>query len=74
MLTLPYAGSICYAHPPAPGQLLSAAVRPRYPHRVANEDAIFTIGGEGGIRTLARFYPANPLAGGPLWPLGYLSK
>ena len=23
-------------------------------------------GGEGGIRTLARFYPANPLAGGPL--------
>ena len=30
-------------------------------------------GGEGGIRTLARFYPANPLAGGPLWPLGYLS-
>ena len=31
-------------------------------------------GGEGGIRTLARFYPANPLAGGPLEPLGYLSK
>ena len=32
------------------------------------------IGGEGGIRTLARFCPANPLAGGPLEPLGYLSK
>ena len=30
-------------------------------------------GGEGGIRTLARFYPANPLAEGPLEPLGYLS-
>ena len=30
-------------------------------------------GGEGGIRTLARFYPPNPLAGGPLWPLGYLA-
>ena len=27
----------------------------------------------GGIRTLARFYPPNPLAGGPLWPLGYLA-
>ena len=32
------------------------------------------LGGEGGIRTLARFYPPNPLAGGPLWPLGYLAK
>ena len=32
------------------------------------------VGGEGGIRTLAQFYPTNPLAGGPLWPLGYLSK
>ena len=31
------------------------------------------LGGEGGIRTRARFYPANPLAGGPLEPLGYLS-
>ena len=31
-------------------------------------------GGEGGIRTLARFYPPNPLAGGPLWPLGYLAR
>ena len=30
-------------------------------------------GGQGGIRTLARFYPPNPLAGGPLWPLGYLA-
>ena len=32
-----------------------------------------SFGGEGGIRTLARFYPPNPLAGGPLWPLGYLA-
>ena len=32
------------------------------------------LGGEGEIRTRARFYPANPLAGGPLEPLGYLSK
>ena len=39
-------------------------------HYPAPKDA----GGEGGIRTLARFYPANPLAGGPLEPLGYLSK
>ena len=31
-------------------------------------------GGAGGIRTLARFYPPNPLAGGPLEPLGYRSK
>ena len=32
-------------------------------------------GGEGGIRTLARLLtPPNPLAGGPLWPLGYLAK
>ena len=31
-------------------------------------------GGEGGIWTLARFYPPNPLAGGPLWPLGYLAN
>ena len=34
---------------------------------------LFHGGGEGGIRTLARFYPPNPLAGGPLWPLGYLA-
>lgn len=32
------------------------------------------IGGEGGIRTRARCYTSNPLAGGPLEPLGYFSN
>ena len=31
-------------------------------------------GGERGIRTLAPFTQSNPLAEGPLEPLGYLSK
>ncbi len=33
----------------------------------------FLRGGEGGIRTLARFYPPTGLAIPPLQPLGYLS-
>ena len=31
-------------------------------------------GGEGEIRTRARCYTTNPLAGDPLGPLGYFSK
>ena len=42
-------------------------------HGYPIEGAALT-GGAGGIRTLARFYPSNPLAGGPLKPLGYRSK
>ena len=32
------------------------------------------VGGEGEIRTRARCYTTNPLAGDPLGPLGYFSN
>ena len=49
--------------------------RPPEPQSGALPTELRPHGGAGGIRTLARLLtPSNPLAGGPLEPLGYRSK
>ena len=67
-------GSTNYAYSSIWGDRWNSNPRHAEPQSAALPTELRPHGGEGGIRTLARFYPPNPLAGGPLEPLGYLSK